>query len=269
MRRRAVPVGCATAAGLLLVVGAASPAWAHASFRTAQVDPGESLDAILMVPVEVPDAENARVVVDIPQAFVLTGCDGPFGWTCETSERQVRFERVTGVADEDSFVIGLTAPTTSGAYSFRTEQTLDNGDREVYDGDPFSENPAPVIVVRGSAPASASPSPRTQPASTGSARPTNAPTQQVVAPESVISSPSVAPGTAPPSASAQPMAETLDSADAAPGNDAPQQQEPASTEAQQQAERALPLAPPLLAAALLATSGIGLLRAARRSTGAA
>lgn len=270
MRRTTAAVvgGCAAMA---LTVGVAAPAWAHASFRTPQMDPGESLDAILMVPVEVPDAENTRVVVDIPSGFVLTGCDGPFGWTCDNTERRVTFDRVTGVADEDSFVIGLTAPTTSGPYSFRTEQTLDNGDREVYDGDPFSEKPAPVIVVRGesnSASGGSTPStPQAQPtpgqvAPGGQSRPTSG----AVAADTSSSSPTPAAGGSGdplPSSPEPTVTESLvvPSADAdADGTESADGTSDASLDATGGGSNEAPAGLLLLAGALLASAGAGVAR---------
>lgn len=142
------------AATVLLI--AAPPAGAHATFveRTAPANSEEILE--LSVPVEAEGVNNATVSVEIPADFQALYCYAEPGWSCaaepKTPDAAARFvwTRTSAPPEDTDFVsFGAQTPKKAGEYAFPVDQTYSDGTVVSWSGPKDSANPAPVVTVKG------------------------------------------------------------------------------------------------------------------------
>lgn len=136
----------------LLLVLAATPAWAHAGFDVRQVPAGETFDVELRVPIE-RDAGNEFVDALFPSGWEVLACDGAEGWSCDTVVEDDGDTVVNLARDSDDastverFALTLAAPTDQGTYAFPVVQGYDDGTEAAWIGEPDTDRPAPTVQV--------------------------------------------------------------------------------------------------------------------------
>jgi Uncharacterized protein conserved in bacteria len=75
-----------TAAGVLVALVGAGPAWGHATLETATAPPDSHADLTLHVPVEKADTVNSKIEVELPEGFEAHSCTAEAGWSCTVGD---------------------------------------------------------------------------------------------------------------------------------------------------------------------------------------
>ncbi|HLF40957.1 MAG TPA: DUF1775 domain-containing protein [Acidimicrobiia bacterium] len=148
-RRGRFAVAALLAAGLAAVPTAA---WAHAAFTSPGSVPADSDQTLVLdVPEERGDIRNAKVIVEVPAGFTVSGCEPKRDWDCAPSpsgsKTVVTFTRTSGSSPDTAFGFRVHTPDKDGSYAFEVNQFYADGESTRWDGPPDSDFPAPVLEV--------------------------------------------------------------------------------------------------------------------------
>ena len=154
------PVRRAVVLALAMVLGVPAVALAHASVSPAVSLSGKLQLYSLAVPTEKENATTTKIVLTVPQGFVIDSfVPPPAGWIQSVrssgSGENAVVQRVTWTGGrtptgQDSTFQFLAQPSKPGTYTFQVRQTYSDGSIVDWSGAESSESPAPTIVAASS-----------------------------------------------------------------------------------------------------------------------
>lgn len=155
LRRGGIAVAAVAALALVVVAGAS----AH-----ARVSPAVSLSKELQlyslaIPTEKEGKTTTKVVLTVPNGFGIDSFVPAPGWTQQVQQTgsgdNAVIQKVTWTGGsvptgEDSLFQFLAQPSKSGTYTFRVQQTYNDGSLVDWSGPESSDAPAPTIEAKSS-----------------------------------------------------------------------------------------------------------------------
>ena len=136
----------------LLMLAAASGAWAHVVVSPEEVPAGEFETLTVSVPTE-KEIPTTEIRVEVPEGFTVFGVQPVPGWEHSFEEEGGVISTVTWSGGElepqefQQFLLSAQAPEEAGEYPWRAFQTYEDGSVVEWTGSPDSESPASVVEV--------------------------------------------------------------------------------------------------------------------------
>lgn len=142
---------------VLLAVAAAGPAVAHSTLDKKSVPANTDVEVSVQAPVEEVNAYNQRLILEVPDGFVVLSCGEVQDFACTQSRAEnpkrtvLTWERTEPGQPipfmTDRFPFRMHTIDKAGKYAFEVNQFYSNGTAAHWDGPPDSDRPAPVLTV--------------------------------------------------------------------------------------------------------------------------
>lgn len=165
------------AATLVMTLLLAAPALAHVEVDADNVRPGAQATYTVEVPNESAEADTVKIEVQLPNGMTDVKARAK-GWDVSV-DGDVLTIAGGRIAPDKSRAFTFTArnPREAGEVTFATIQTYSDGEEARWVGDPGSDNPAPVLTIKGKPVPLAEDDPEPTPTPAGSATAPPAPSE--------------------------------------------------------------------------------------------